>query len=344
MRRTVRVLLLVMLASAAGGCATLRRIANDPGDVDAKQVKRTAETVEAFETQRNFAQFQAAQARWREGNTKACREALDSLLVREPTHLEARLLLVQVLLSEEKYDLARGYLEQILAERPADARAQHTMGLLLESQDKTADALEYYRKAAELEPETEQYAMSCAALADAPASMPAARRSSNDKAIAEDEDPPADGPSSSAPRFAPHVERVLADAERALEKGDTTKARDLLTKAVSLDPDSPRLPIRAAVLALRHKYPELAVFVLQPLAQRYNDSAAFHCTLGTAHYRLGNYQAAQRALEQALSLDNTSGLAYLLMGCTLEKLGQTEAAKTHLEQAGRLNPRLRAQL
>jgi hypothetical protein len=36
-------------------------------------------------------------------------------------------------------------------------------------------------------------------------------------------------------------------------------------------------------------------------------------------------------------------LAYLLMGCTLDKLGQAEAAKSHLEQARRLDPRLRAQ-
>jgi Tfp pilus assembly protein PilF len=83
--------------------------------------------------------------------------------------------------------------------------------------------------------------------------------------------------------------------------------------------------------------------VVQPVAKRHNDSAALARTLGTAYYRQGDYPAAQSALEQALSLDNSSGLAYLLMGCTLEKLGQTEAAGANFEQARRLDPRLRMQ-
>ncbi len=83
--------------------------------------------------------------------------------------------------------------------------------------------------------------------------------------------------------------------------------------------------------------------MLQPVAQRFNDSAALVRTLGVAYYRQRDYQRAQRAFEQALSLDNSSGLAYVLMGCTLEKLNQPEAAQANFERARSLDPRLRLQ-
>ncbi len=157
-------------ALAGSGCASFRQIGGK--DVAKQQVERTADNLATFEAQRNEAQFLAAQARWREGNMKDCREALDSLLVRDATHLGARLLLVQVLLSEEKFDVARGYLEQILTERPADARVQHTMGLVLQADGKEAEAAAYYKRAAELEPETQEYAESCAAVADVACERP----------------------------------------------------------------------------------------------------------------------------------------------------------------------------
>jgi tetratricopeptide (TPR) repeat protein len=342
MRRLMPWLIVVVVAVPAGsGCAAFHRMRAANVDVDAKQAKRTEETVRAFEAQRNFAQFQAAQARWREGNVKACREALEEVLSRDPAHLEARMLLVQVLLSQEKFDLARGYLEQILAEAPANARAQHTMGLLLEIQGHQTQAREYYQRAHELEPDNRQYALSCTAPRAAPGHREDGAEPSGDIVAAST----SAGESEQRPEGADRADIVeaLADVERALAADDVQGARDLMAKAVSLDPETPRVPIRAAIAALRRGHPELAVFVLQPVADRFKDSAALLRTLGTAYYRQGDYAAAQRALEQALSLDNSNALAYVLMGCTLEKLGHAEAAQTHLEQARRLDPRLRLQ-
>jgi tetratricopeptide (TPR) repeat protein len=326
-----------LVALAGSGCATFKTMALPSEDIGQKQSQRTEETVQAFEEQRNQAQFMAAQARWREGNLKACRESLESLLARVPAHLEARLLLVQVLLSEEKFDVAKGYLEQILAERPADARAQHTMGVLLEAKGEQQAALACYKQAAELEPENQEFALCYRTLE---------QQSQASAASHQDADGPARSQDASRVRSAserPEVERAFDDAERQLIAGDIPAARDALARAVSFESDKPRLPIRAAVLALRHQQPQLAVFVLRPLADRFVDSAAFQRTLGTACYRAGDYPSAQSALEQALSLDKSSALAYLLMGCTLEKLGHLEAARTHLEQARRLDPRLRLQ-
>jgi hypothetical protein len=38
-------------------------------------------------------------------------------------------------------------------------------------------------------------------------------------------------------------------------------------------------------------------------------------------------------------LDNSAGLSYFLMGCTLKKLDQPEAAASHFARAAELDPR-----
>ncbi len=278
----------------------------------------------------------------REGNLTACREQLELLLQRNPTAHEARLLLAEVLLSEDEFDVARGHVEQVLAAKPKDAASQHMMGLLLEAQCQDTEALAYYQRAAELAPDNEQYVLSYRiAAGESPVRLASFQATASDPAEPRADSVPADR------RLAEHgdrpeVESALDRAERALEVGDVAAARGSLSRAIALAPDDPQVPVLAAVLALRHEQSELAVFVLQPAAARFADSPAVHRTLGTALYRQSDYPAAKGSLERALSLDKSSALAYLLMGCTLEKLGQSEAAKSQFEEAHRLDPRLSA--
>lgn len=96
---------------------------------------------------------------------------------------------------------------------------------------------------------------------------------------------------------------------------------------------------KAAVLALQHDQAELAAQLAQDALASFPRSAALHRVLGTAHYRLGRWKAAQSAFTAALDLDNTNALAYFLMGSTLSKLGQAEAADWHLRRARQLDPR-----
>ncbi|MBI3836511.1 MAG: tetratricopeptide repeat protein [Planctomycetia bacterium] len=338
-RRARLVAAMMMLALGATGCANVKNLVSPQQDIAVQQAKRTAEALQVFESRRDFAQFQAARARWREGNLAACREALEGLLERSPQHFEARALLAELLLSEEEYESARKHLELAIALRPDDARLQHMMGLLLEATEQEADALTFYQRAAELEPQNEQYSQSCRA---STGSVPgpvgateAAPKATNPSPVALASDWQSDAPNGQG-----SGQRLLADAERAFTAGDVPTARSLLTQAIAFEPDDAELLVRAAVLSLRHEQPDTAVFLLQPTAGRFSDSAAVQRTLGTAYYRQGDYGAAQRALQQALSLDKSNALAYLLMGCTLEKLGQSAAAKSHFEQARRLDPRL----
>jgi Tfp pilus assembly protein PilF len=58
-----------------------------------------------------------------------------------------------------------------------------------------------------------------------------------------------------------------------------------------------------------------------------------------AYYRGGDVASSQRAFEEALRLDSSSGLSYFLMGCALAKLGQVDAAENHFRQARSIDPR-----
>ena len=95
----------------------------------------------------------------------------------------------------------------------------------------------------------------------------------------------------------------------------------------------PQVPLGAAVLSLRHNQPELAVRILEEAQPRFAGNAALPRTLGMALYRQGDFKTSQIALQQAIALDKSCALSYLLMGCTLTRLGQTEAAEGYFRQA-----------
>jgi len=97
-----------------------------------------------------------------------------------------------------------------------------------------------------------------------------------------------------------------------------------------------------AVDALQSNQPNVALDVLGDSLSRLPDSAALWRTLGAVHLQGGDFQSAQSALYQALSLDNSSPLAYFLMGQTLQSLGQREQARRNFQAAADLDGRYAA--
>jgi tetratricopeptide (TPR) repeat protein len=108
-------------------------------------------------------------------------------------------------------------------------------------------------------------------------------------------------------------------------------------------PNRPQIlqdPLHRAVEALAQGDSQTAIDAAsRGLAETPDQAAALYRVLGTAHYRLGEYQAAQAALAQALSLDKSDALSYFLMGSTLDKLADHEAAQRNYSEAARLDPR-----
>lgn len=137
---------------------------------------------------------------------------------------------------------------------------------------------------------------------------------------------------------------LFAQARAALQAGRVAEAEAYLHQAEARDPHNPQIPLAAGVLALKHGQPELGLRILRGAKQRFPDSAALDRQLAVAHYRLGDYKAAQAALEDALSLDNSSALSYFLLGCTLAKLGAHASAEECFRQARRIDPQYAARL
>jgi len=110
------------------------------------------------------------------------------------------------------------------------------------------------------------------------------------------------------------------------------------TQADASEPENRQIATSAAVLALRYNQPELALDLAQSALPRFNDDATLHRIIGLAHYRRGDFGSSQLALQQALSLDNGHPLTYFLLGHTMKKLGDTDAAEWCFVQARRANP------
>ena len=152
---------------------------------------------------------------------------------------------------------------------------------------------------------------------------------------------PKAAPSSAAPVVAAPV--AARTSEGHSDNGAPGLATAASYSAASKNPaDRQNLqnPLQRAVDALARGDTEGAIqWATAGLAQSPQRPAPLYRLLGTAHYRRGEYQAAQIALRQALSLDKSDALSYFLMGSTLLKLGQSETAARCYAEAARLDPR-----
>jgi tetratricopeptide (TPR) repeat protein len=125
----------------------------------------------------------------------------------------------------------------------------------------------------------------------------------------------------------------------ALAAGAPDGASRFLRRAIENKDSQEEIAQSAAVAALRNDQPALSAELAEAGLQRFPKSAALYRVLGAAQYRRGEWVAAQVALQQALSLDNTQALSYFLMGSTLTKLGRSEEAQSYYRQARQLDAR-----
>jgi predicted Zn-dependent protease len=158
--RTMSLMIVLGALAATSGCAGLQAPKPKTHNIEKDQTLRKEEVTEQFEQKRDFAQFEAAMGRWRVGDAKGCREQIEKLLARNPGHVEGGLMLAELMLLEDNPAAAMSRVKQTLEEHPENARAQHTMGLLLDAQGQTVEAQAYFQKAIELDPKNEVYTLS----------------------------------------------------------------------------------------------------------------------------------------------------------------------------------------
>ena len=312
-------------------------------DVSATRQRRQEGVLRGFEQRRQQAQYQAALSRWQQQDTEECRRLLADLIERQPEHLEATLLMAELEASLGEHEAALAKVRRLVENRPADARGHYTLAMLLDGAGQSAEAVAHFQRASQLNPDNEIYRLSYHAAAGIPPDD------------ASDPAPCAPGGSCAVSR-AGYAGLPGHSSRRAREGGEQAHQADspsippatpaLLPerlRAVSDDPQNPRHWIDAAVASLQSNQPEAAIRLLERAQGQCGESAAFYRVLGTAYYRAGDFQSSQVALTKALSLDNSSPLAYFLMGCTMRRLGNQTEAERHFQLARRLDPRFAAQ-
>ncbi len=330
---------------------------------------------QGIDEKRDHAEFMAAHQLWQQHDFKGCREKLEALLARTPTQCEARLLLVDLLLSGGQSQAALVQVQEAWKYHADSADVQFAMGLTLDANSRPDEALVYYERATMTAPNNNAYSLSyrtareaaarrAAQIAGAANAGPAAdKRAVVSAAVAQlpiEAQPLApannspllyagEGQGVRANKVVPasanavndtdHWAEYLAQGQDALKGRSPKLAEDLFRKAIACRPENPQIPLTAAVYALKHQQAKMALDLLAPAAQRFPTSAAVFRCLGTAHLQTGDYPAAEKDLEQALVLDKSSALTYFLLGCTRMKLRQIEAADANFRQAESLDPR-----
>jgi tetratricopeptide (TPR) repeat protein len=142
------------------GCASLSITKSLLGGGGAKKRQlRNEEVVRNFEMHRDQAAYEAALARWEQNDSKGCREGLDTLLARNPRHVDGLLLLAEVNLIDKRPQDALKQADEALRLKPGNARALYTKGLVLDAIGQSTGAVAYYEQAVRAEPENEIYAL-----------------------------------------------------------------------------------------------------------------------------------------------------------------------------------------
>lgn len=333
------------LLAACVGCAG----ANWPrqaGIVPDPQAERKQQVVRQFDQKRDRAEFEAAWSAWQRGDIDGAAQSLHSLLSRNPQHRDALLLMIDVAVAANRPQQALRYAQTARDSFPDDAELQYAVATVLDYANRQAEALPCYDRAARLDPDNEVYTVAYHAAREALMGRSPVPSAASAQTGAASPDRPNTAPSGARGNNScvgdgytagEEVAELMRRAEDALRTGQPELALALFGEAARRA-DDPQTVIRAATAALRYDYPDLALELLEPAAARFSDCAALHCVLGVARYRLGDYRSSQVALRQALSLDNSSALAYFLMGCTLRKLGQFQQAEAHFRQAAVLEP------
>ena len=291
-------------------------------DLSAHRQQRALEAAERFEGKRTDIQLAAARSRWRQGDRKGCVESLREILVRKPDHAGALAMMADVrkhLPSPRKPPQAIAQPRKLppLAEVPVanERDIQKTLFAAPPIATTISTPTDSEVRAVDFVDTSESHKNS---LRPTEFAVKSASYTSS---------------------ASPAASYLLDRASVALQNGRPSTAQPLLEKVVHDNQADESTVLTAAVLPLRSNHPDLALKIATSASRQFPQSAGLFRVIGTAHYRGGDFQSSQVALQKALFLDSAHPLTYLLMGFTLSKMGDSEAANWHFQQAQTLDTR-----
>lgn len=141
------------LLAVTSGCAFPKMWKPPADEVAQKREKQREQQVHKFEEQRDSAQYLAAIERWTSGDPDTCEAQLRVIVTRNPKHIQSRRALADMALERGQVAQAEAELRELLAMKPDDPQTHHSLGLLLEAEQRQSEAREHLARAAELDPE-----------------------------------------------------------------------------------------------------------------------------------------------------------------------------------------------
>lgn len=150
-------LLIATCLLLASGCATPGFLKKSGEDVGPVRGDRREQAMRQFEVHRDSAQYQAAMDRWKAGDPFTCEAQLQSLVERNPKHMQAHQALADLAMERGDTETAEQKLRELLKLAPEDAQTHHSLGMLLELKNQHEEGRQHLKRATELAPENTLY-------------------------------------------------------------------------------------------------------------------------------------------------------------------------------------------
>jgi predicted Zn-dependent protease len=323
---------LCLLLVAMVGCTSIPKT-KSPKDQKTDPAKTKQEVVREYERRRDEIQYQAAVSKARQGDTVGALDLLERLLERVPNHRAAILLTSDIAIDSDNPQQAIQWLQPLVKQNAEDDQVHHALGLAYDGLGQVEKAKVHFAKAAHLAPENKIYraSLEMTDIDDQPLTPPIQRLADRQH---DDYDDQIDSANTQ------EADQKLAEGDRALESGSVDRALRIYAAAMSSAPQNPNIPHQAALRLIQHNEHDAAIELLARASRQFPQSVALLRTLATAHYRQGDYESSQVALQQALSLDNSDALTYFLMGAVRRKLGDHEGSAKSIARAQALDSTL----
>jgi len=248
---------------------------------------------------------------------------LRALVKKDPTAVDAVVLLARALRLSGEAQEAKTLLDRAIASSPDDAQLHAERGLLARALDETDIAIDHYLRAVELSPRDAELHFNLGEALQ--------KRGRVDPAIDEY-------------RTALELNPELASAEvnlgKALaEKGQYAQAKEVLASLSQRAPAEPEAHYNLAVLLMREENVTAAIAEYQKTLAINSRHASAHNNLGVALDALGDHRRALDEFKKAIGADPRYAEAHFNLGLSYFRFGDNLRATQEFETALKLAPR-----
>ena len=128
---------------------------------------------------------------------------------------------------------------------------------------------------------------------------------------------------------------------QALQRsGDVAGALDAYREALKLDPANDAAHNNYAAMLIETRQPDLGIAESRKVLEHHPGDLGALMNIGYAHLKKGDFDAAEKAYREALTVDPKSAAAHYDLGIALKMKDQIEQAQGELKEAIRLDPGL----